>query len=92
MERMSEEDEAALLTATFTELEIQRVLKENEKRAQRKSEEFCLFCGDDIPEARRLAVPGVQYCVEHQDMFDNTGNKPVRILGSSYAKPRHGRD
>ena len=29
----------------------------------RKSEEFCLVCGNDIPEKRRVAIPGVQICV-----------------------------
>lgn len=27
----------------------------------------CLECGDPIPEGRRKAVPGVQYCVHCQD-------------------------
>lgn len=27
----------------------------------------CLECGDDIPEGRRKAVPGVMYCVHCQD-------------------------
>lgn len=27
----------------------------------------CKECGDEIPEGRRKAVPGVQYCVRCQD-------------------------
>lgn len=27
----------------------------------------CQECGDDIPEGRRQAVPGVKYCVQCQD-------------------------
>jgi phage/conjugal plasmid C-4 type zinc finger TraR family protein len=32
------------------------------------SEEFCVECGDDIPEARRVAVPGCKYCVDCQQL------------------------
>lgn len=76
MERMSEEDEAALLTAAIAEREVERIRKLNEKNARRPSREDCLYCGDEIPEARRLAVPGVQYCVEHQDMCDKSFSTP----------------
>jgi len=76
-ERMSEEDEAAELTAAIAEREIARIRRINEQKASRPSREDCLFCGDDIPEARRLAVPGVQYCVEHQDMFDTSYKTPT---------------
>lgn len=27
----------------------------------------CMECGDEIPEGRRKAVPGVRYCVHCQD-------------------------
>ena len=33
------------------------------KQAERESAEFCEECGDDIPEERRKAIPGVQLCV-----------------------------
>jgi phage/conjugal plasmid C-4 type zinc finger TraR family protein len=79
MERMSEEDEAAALTAELAEREIERIRKINEQKAQRVSREDCLFCGDDIPEARRKAVPGVQYCVEHQDQFDKSYQTPKTV-------------
>lgn len=77
MERMSEEDEAAALTASIAEREIERIRKLNAEKAKRPSREDCLFCGDDIPEARRLAVPGVQYCVEHQDSHDESYKVPT---------------
>ena len=76
MERMSEEDEAAALTVALADREITRIRKIQEKKARTPSREDCLFCGDDIPEGRRLAVPGVQYCVEHQDMFDKSYQVP----------------
>lgn len=34
------------------------------------SAQFCLECGEKIPEARRLALPGVQYCIECQSERD----------------------
>lgn len=76
MERMSEEDEAAALTAAIAEREIARIREINEKNAKRESREDCLFCGDIIPEGRRIAVPGVQYCIEHQDSHDTSYKAP----------------
>jgi phage/conjugal plasmid C-4 type zinc finger TraR family protein len=35
-----------------------------------ESEPFCVECGDDIPEPRRRAVPGVRLCVECQSVLD----------------------
>lgn len=34
------------------------------------SAEYCEHCGEAIPEARRLALPGVQYCVQCQQQRD----------------------
>lgn len=31
-----------------------------------ESEEFCLECGNSIPEKRRIILRGVKYCVECQ--------------------------
>jgi len=31
----------------------------------------CLECGEAIPEARRKAVPGAQFCVECQQHLDD---------------------
>ena len=36
------------------------------KKQPGESRRFCLACGEAIPEARRLAVPGVQYCIQCQ--------------------------
>lgn len=30
----------------------------------------CAGCGDEIPEARRLAVPGCEHCIECQTLSD----------------------
>lgn len=37
-----------------------------------ESLEYCDECGEDIPEARRNAVPGVRYCVQCQSAKDKT--------------------
>ena len=35
-----------------------------------ESAEFCEECGEPIPEARRVALPGVRYCVQCQGALD----------------------
>ncbi|HHE6469510.1 TPA: DksA/TraR family C4-type zinc finger protein [Providencia rettgeri] len=35
-----------------------------------ESAEFCEECGEVIPEARRLALPGVKFCVNCQSELD----------------------
>jgi phage/conjugal plasmid C-4 type zinc finger TraR family protein len=37
---------------------------------ERPSSKFCSCCGEEIPEKRRLAVPGCQFCVECQREFE----------------------
>lgn len=39
------------------------VRRELEKQAQQESAKECEDCGEEIPQARRLAVPGCQKCV-----------------------------
>lgn len=38
----------------------------NRVQYQGESAEDCESCGTDIPEARRLAVPGCRFCVDCQ--------------------------
>jgi len=40
------------------------------EQAAQPSAEFCEECGDEIPEARRKAVPGVQFCVFCQEKHE----------------------
>ena len=40
----------------------------NRVQYQGESAEVCESCGTDIPEARRLAVPGCRFCVECQGL------------------------
>jgi phage/conjugal plasmid C-4 type zinc finger TraR family protein len=43
----------------------------SEMGAARESAEFCTKCGEDIPERRRAALPGVQTCVHCQAARDS---------------------
>ena len=49
---------------------IAGVRRELEKQAAIPSAEECEECGDEIPEARRKAVPGVQLCVFCQEKHE----------------------
>ncbi len=42
---------------------IANVRRQLEQQAAQPSLEECEECGDEIPEARRLAIPGVRLCV-----------------------------
>ena len=54
-----------------------------------KSAEFCEECGNRIPEARRIAVPGVQHCIGCQseleqeakaaELFNRRGSKDSQL-------------
>ncbi len=54
-----------------------------------KSAEFCDECGNAIPEARRMAVPGVQHCISCQveleqtakaaELFNRRGSKDSQL-------------
>lgn len=52
-----------------------------------ESELFCTLCGNDIPEGRRQAVPGVRTCVECQSrrdrpaatLFNRRGSKDSQL-------------
>ena len=42
---------------------VAAVRRQLEKQAAEPSAEECEECGDEIPEARRMAVPGCKLCV-----------------------------
>ena len=42
---------------------IANVRRQLAKQAQEPSAEECEECGDEIPEARRLAMPGCKLCI-----------------------------
>lgn len=47
--------------------DVQRKLA---KQAERPSAKICEECGDDIPEERQKAMPGVQHCVYCQEYLE----------------------
>lgn len=49
---------------------ISGVRQQLEKQRQRPSAEYCEECGEDIPIARRNAVPGVQFCIYCQTKLE----------------------
>ena len=53
-----------------TQEAIERMRLRNAQQAQRDSAEFCDECDEPIPEARRLAIPGVRRCVNCQSGRD----------------------
>ena len=66
-----EEAEMAQLHAIHIHLnavaEVQRALQQ---QAEQVSEEYCIDCGDEIPEQRRISIRGVQRCVHCQTLFE----------------------
>lgn len=59
-----EEAEMAQIQSILTnQSAVDKVRAAMAKQAERPSEEFCIECGEDIPEARRKLVPGVQLCI-----------------------------
>ena len=66
-----EEAEMGQLHAIHNNLNaVAGVRRKLEEQAAKPSAEECEECGDEIPEARRLAVPGVQFCVFCQEKHE----------------------
>jgi len=51
-------------------LAVSELRSQLEKQRSQPSAEFCEECGEDIPEARRQAVPGVQFCIYCQTKME----------------------
>ncbi|MTH33220.1 DksA/TraR family C4-type zinc finger protein [Paracoccus limosus] len=49
---------------------IERMRLRNARAADAESAEFCDECDEPIPQARRVAIPGVRLCVECQSGRD----------------------
>jgi phage/conjugal plasmid C-4 type zinc finger TraR family protein len=49
---------------------IANVRRELARQAAEPSAEECEECGDEIPEARRLAMPGCKLCVFCKEIFE----------------------
>jgi len=67
---MSEEDMGQLHSIHNNMNHIAKVARELEEQAKRPSAKECQECGEDIPEARRLAVKGVQLCAPCQEYLE----------------------
>ncbi len=54
---------------------LQMSIAQHQRRAagHATSAEFCDYCGVDIPEARRVAVPGCQRCIDCQQLLERRG-------------------
>ena len=54
---------------------LQQALAQHQRRAgsQATSAEWCEGCGEAIPLARRVAVPGCQRCVDCQQLRERRG-------------------
>jgi phage/conjugal plasmid C-4 type zinc finger TraR family protein len=66
-----EEAEMAQLHAIHIHMNaVKDVQRAMEAQAARPSLKECDECGDEIPEARRRAIPGVQRCVHCQEVWE----------------------
>jgi phage/conjugal plasmid C-4 type zinc finger TraR family protein len=63
MSNMAEEEMGQLHAIHNNMNAVAAVRRQLEKQAAEPSAEECEECGDEIPEARRLAVPGCKLCV-----------------------------
>lgn len=67
----SEEAEVAQVNSLISNQNaISAVQKQLEEQRKRPSAEFCEECGEDIPQARRDLVPGVQFCIHCQTKLE----------------------
>jgi phage/conjugal plasmid C-4 type zinc finger TraR family protein len=55
---------------------VDGVLRARSRIPQGESETHCVECGEEIPEARRRALPGVRTCIGCQSAIDR---RPVNI-------------
>lgn len=51
---------------------LARILNNRQQTKSQPSATECDECGDDIPEARRLALPGVDTCVHCQTLNEDS--------------------
>lgn len=49
---------------------LDALLAARRPRVIQASATWCDFCGDEIPQARRLAAPGCVYCIDCQSIAE----------------------
>ncbi|MBB5017411.1 phage/conjugal plasmid C-4 type zinc finger TraR family protein [Chitinivorax tropicus] len=66
-------DHAAMREEAFRDAALARF----HHASQGPSAEFCQMdhCGEPIPQARRLAAPGCQYCIDCQQMLEHDNGR-----------------
>jgi len=69
----SEEDMGQLHAIHNNMNHIADVNRQLAEQAKKPSAKECQECGEEIPEARQISVPGVQYCVPCQEYFEIKG-------------------
>lgn len=79
---MDEIDRASQMEEMIRQAEIAAVVMRPRKAAL-ESSEFCEseVCGEPIPEARRLAVPGCRFCVECQSLRERALQRRTHASG-----------
>ncbi|BAU76146.1 TraR/DksA C4-type zinc finger protein [Metapseudomonas furukawaii] len=63
-------DERFIELAEAAQAEALQRSIDNRVRYQGESARECDECGDEIPQARRLAVPGCRFCVDCQGLLE----------------------
>ena len=66
----AEEEMAQLHSLHIHMNAVSDVQKKLAKMAEKPSAEECVECGEEIPEARRKALPGVQLCTYCQEYLE----------------------
>ena len=66
-------DLASKHEAQHTAVAIRVVVAAQQAQSMRPSLNYCLECGDQIPEKRRMASPGCELCIECQKWADKGG-------------------
>ena len=72
------EEEAEMAQLHSIHLHLNAIEKVRQSMPKGESLEFCEECGDDIPEARRLAVKGVTMCIHCQEIAE----RKKRLMGN----------
>lgn len=65
------EEEAEIAQILSLQLNEKAIAEHRARMPKGPSLEECEECGDQIPKARQLAVPGVRLCIQCQTIFEH---------------------